>query len=80
MREELEEITADLAEYYSNITGRNIMLGVSDDLDIWLASNRTHGKEYFESVAEVTRRVELLYSDLLEDNDSDFYIDGLEGF
>lgn len=80
MRDELEEITSDLAEYYSSVTGRNIMLGVGDDLDIWLSSNRTHGKEYFESIAEVTRRIELLYSDLLEEDDSDFYVDGIEGF
>lgn len=75
--EEYQEITADLAEYYSDITGRNIILGVDDNLDIWLASNRTHGKEYFDSIAEATRRVELLYSDLLFDDGES---EDLEGF
>lgn len=73
--EELVEIVDDLAEYYSEVTGRNISMGVDEDLDIWLSSSRTNGREYVDSVDELDRRMKLLYSDLLEDDD--YEVDGL---
>lgn len=69
--EELEETVNDLAEYYSEVTGRNIRMGVDEDLDIWLDSSRTNGREYVESIQELERRMHLLYSDLIEDEDEE---------
>lgn len=69
--EELEETVNDLAEYYSEVTGRNIKMGVDEDLDIWLDSSRTNGREYVESIQELERRMHLLYSDLIEDDDEE---------
>jgi hypothetical protein len=67
--EELEEIVSDLSDYYSETIGRNIDMGVDEDLDIWFSSSRTNGREYVDSIEELERRMKLLYSDLIEDND-----------
>ncbi len=75
--EEMVEVVTDLADYYSDITGRNITMGVATDSDVWLDSIRTNGREYFDSVEEAERRIKLLYDDLLPDEDE---IDPLEGF
>jgi hypothetical protein len=75
--EELIEEVAGISDYYSDIIGRNIGLGVDASLDVWLDSARTNGREYFESIEEAERRVKLLYSDLLPDEDDE---DPLEGF
>lgn len=69
--EELEEITADLSNYYSEITGRNIEIGIDEDEDLWISSSRTNGREYLESLKEVERRLHLLYGDLIEDNEDE---------
>jgi hypothetical protein len=52
-------------------------LGVDAGHDVWLDTARTNGREYFESLEEAERRVKLLYSDLLPDEDDE---DLLEGF
>ena len=75
--EEVLEILADLSDYYSDITGRNISMGIGPDSDVWIDSVRTNGREYFESIEEADRRLKLLYDDLLPDEDE---IDPLEGF
>lgn len=75
--EELLEEVSGVSDYYSDIIGRNIDLGVDASFDVWLDSSRTNGREYFESLEEAERRVKLLYSDLLPDSDDD---DSLEGF
>ncbi len=76
-REELAEALNDLADYYSDTTGRNILMGVDAGLDVWLNSTRTNGKEYFDSIEEAERRIKILYDDLLPDEDER---DELEGF
>jgi hypothetical protein len=75
--EELIEEVAGISDYYSDIIGRNIGLGVDASFDVWLDSGRTNGREYFESVEEAERRIKLLYQDLLPDDDE---TDGLEDF
>jgi hypothetical protein len=75
--EELTETLGELSNYYSDTIGRDIRMGSDIDGDVWLSSNRTNGKEYFDSIEEAERRVKLLYNDLLPDEDE---IDPLEGF
>lgn len=75
--DEILEATIDVADYYSDITGRNITMGVDASADVWLDSNRTNGREYFDSLEEAERRIKLLYDDLLPDEDE---VDPLEGF
>lgn len=75
--EEIMEAVTDTADYYSDITGRNIVMGLDVDYDVWLDTNRTNGREYFDSLEEAERRIKLLYDDLLPDEDE---IDPLEGF
>jgi hypothetical protein len=70
--EELSETVSGLSDYYSDITGRNISMGVDGNLDVWLDSNRTNGREYFESVAEAEHRLGILYSEYLSDEDDSF--------
>ena len=76
-REELAEALNDLADYYSDTTGRNIIMGVDAGLDVWLDSTRTNGREYFDTIEEAERRIKILYDDLLPDEDER---DELEGF
>lgn len=75
--EELSEEVSGISDYYSDIIGRNIGLGINGDGDVWMDSARTNGREYFESVEEAERRIKLLYQDLLPDDDE---TDGLEDF
>lgn len=76
--QELLETLGDLSDYYSDAVGRNIDMGSDGDGDVWISSTRTNGREYFDSLEEAERRLELLYSDLLPDSDDDR--DPLEGF
>jgi hypothetical protein len=69
--EELEEIVNDLGNYYSETIGRNVDMGVDEDLDIWFSSSRTNGREYVDSIEELERRMKLLYRDLIEDDEDD---------
>lgn len=70
--EELEEQLYSLAEYYSEATGRNVELGISEDHDIWLDTMRTNGKEYYESVDDAESRIKELYSEVFMDDNLDF--------
>jgi len=74
---EIAEAIDGLSEYYSSISGHLVNLGITDDYDIWIASNRTNGKEYLESIQEAERRLEILYSDLMIDDG--YTTDPLEG-
>lgn len=69
--EELEEVVEELGNYYSETIGRNVDMGVDEDLDIWFSSSRTNGREYVDSLEELDRRMKLLYRDLIEDDEED---------
>ena len=75
---ELHEEATELAEYYTEITGTNVMADVDNNLEeFWISSNRTNGREYFENIQEADRRLRQLYEELLPD-DGD-YSDPYEG-
>lgn len=76
--EEIVETLENLSDYYSNITGRSVSLGIDGGSDVWIDSNRTNGREYFEDIQEAERRLSILYADYLSD-DGDT-LDPLEGF
>jgi len=76
--EELMESVSGISDYFSDITGRNISMGVDANHDVWLDSNRTNGREYFESIKEAERRLGQLYSDYLSEDDDT--LDPLDGF
>lgn len=75
MNDEAEQ----LADYYTQLTGTSVKVGVENNLeDYWVSSNRTSGNmEYFGSIEEADRRLRMLYEDLLPD-DGD-YSDPYEG-
>lgn len=75
--EQLEEEAQWLAEYYTGVTGRDIRAGVEPSGDIWISSNRTYDKEYFDYLALAEDRIKQLYSDYLIEDD---YSDPLEDF
>lgn len=74
--EELVEATNAVADYFSEITGSSIYVGADASGDVWISSSRTNDREYLESIQEAERRLELLYSDYFDEDDSD----PLEGF
>lgn len=65
--DEVREILDDLSDYYAVITGSRIDLGVDANLDVWMDSSRTNGKEYFESVRDMEARIKRLYD--IDDED-----------
>lgn len=69
--EEIEEQLMLVSEYYSEVTGRNIEAGIDEDLDIWISSSRTNGREYFEAIRDVESRIKQLYSDMMLDDQDD---------
>ena len=76
---EIEEQAESLEEYYSQVTGRNINIGLDNDLmEVYINSSRTNGNEYFETIDDAERRIKQLYSDLILDDEDDY--DSLEGF
>lgn len=75
--EEVLEAIDSLSDYYSSIAGHAVLLGVTDDTDVWIASNRTNGREYLESIQEAERRLDILYSDMMVDDGYSY--DPLEG-
>lgn len=77
-QEQLNEEAMELAEYWSEITGRGVFSGATGTGEVWIDSNRTNGHEYFESIADAENRLKMLYYDLIMD-ESDEY-DPLEGF
>jgi hypothetical protein len=75
---EMNEEANQLADYYTEMTGTNVEADVENNLEeFWIRSNRTNGKEYFESIEEADRRLRQLYEELLPD-DGD-YSDPYEG-
>ena len=74
--EEVEEILNDLSDYYAVITGNRVSMGVDANLDVWIDSSRTNGREYFEDIQEAEFRIKQLY-DLDDDDD---YSDPLAGY
>lgn len=76
-KDELVEAIDGLSEYYSSISGHLVDLGITDDDDIWIASHRTNGREYLESIQEAERRLDILYSDFVIDDG--YTTDPLEG-
>ena len=72
------EQAQDLADYYTEISGSDVHADIENNLEeFWISSNRTNGKEYFESIEEADRRLRQLYEELLPD-DGD-YSDPYEG-
>lgn len=74
--EEVREVLDNLSDYYAVITGSRISMGVDANIDVWVDSSRTNGREYFESIEEAEDRIKQLYE---LDNDDD-YNDPLAGF
>lgn len=76
MNEELNEEMQSLGEYYTDTTGRLIEAGA--DLEgIWISSNRTNGREYFDDTFDAEDRIKQLYGEYLLEDD---YSDGLDEF
>lgn len=71
--EELLESAKSVADYFSEITGSSVYVGADASGDIWISSSRTNDREYLESIQEAERRLELLYSDYFDDDDTDPY-------
>lgn len=74
--EEVREVLDNLSDYYAVITGSRISMGVDANIDVWVDSSRTNGREYFESIEEAEDRIKRLY-EIDDDFDSG---DGLEGY
>jgi hypothetical protein len=75
----MNQEATELAEYYTELTGTSVQADVDFNLEeYWVSSNRTNGKEYFESIEEADRRLKMLYQDLMPD-DGDT-TDPYEGF
>ncbi len=66
--DEAYEMASGLSDYYSNLTGRSVDVGIDGNGDIWISGYRTSGREYFSSVEEAERRLEIVYENYLTDN------------
>jgi hypothetical protein len=76
--DDLIETLDSLSDYYSGVVGRSITLGLDSSSDVWIECNRIYEREYFDSVQEAERRLELLYSDYFDDGtDSGDPLEGL---
>jgi hypothetical protein len=64
---ELQEALEPIAEYYSEITGRNISLNATEECEIRLHTSR-NDVEYFESIDEAEFRIKQLYKELFFDD------------
>ena len=63
------EQATEIADYYTEVSGSSVLAGIEDNLEeFWVSSNRTNGREYFESIEEADRRLKILYQDLLPDD------------
>lgn len=62
------EIASNLSDYYSSLTGRGVDMGIDGNGDIWISGYRTSGREYFSSLEEAERRLEIVYEDYLADD------------
>lgn len=65
--DELNEEMASLGEYYTDTTGRLIEAG-ADPEGIWISSNRTNGREYFDDTFDAEDRIKQLYGEYLFDD------------
>lgn len=74
--DEVKEILDNLSDYYAVITGNRVDMGVDANLDVWIDSGRTNGREYFQDIQEAEYRIKQLY-DLDGDDD---YNDPLAGY
>lgn len=72
--DEVREVLDNLSDYYAVITGSRIAMGVDANIDVWVDSSRTNGREYFESIEEAEDRIKRLYD--LEDEDDYSALDG----
>lgn len=68
--EEVREILDNLSDYYAVITGSRVSMGVDANIDVWVDSSRTNGREYFDSIEEAEERIKRLYD--LEDDDGTY--------
>lgn len=67
-----------IADYYSEMAGREITVSVEGYEEVYIESHRTNGREYFTSLSDADARLKQLYSDiLLDDGDTS---DPYEGF
>ena len=66
--DEAIEVVNNLSDYYSDITGRNVDMGIDGNGDIWVSGYRTSGREYFSSLEEAERRLEIVYENYLTDD------------
>jgi len=66
--DEANEMASGLSDYYSNLTGRNVDVGIDGNGDIWVSGYRTSGREYFSSLEEAERRLEIVYQNYLPDD------------
>jgi hypothetical protein len=66
--DEANEMAIGLSDYYSNLTGRSVDVGIDGNGDIWVSGYRTSGREYFSSVEEAERRLEIVYENYLTDD------------
>ena len=57
-----------IAEYYSEMTGKNIRVGVQSLDEFFIEAPRTNGREYLPSLKDADRRLKQLYEDLLPDD------------
>ena len=73
---EVVEILENLSDYYAVVTGNRVSMGVDSNLDVWIDSSRTNGREYFEDIQKAEHRLKQLY----ELDDEDDYSDPLAGF
>jgi len=72
--DEVREVLDNLSDYYAVVTGSRISMGVDANIDVWVDSSRTNGREYFESIEEAEDRIKRLYD--LEDEDDYNALDG----
>ncbi len=73
--DEVKEVLDNLSDYYAVTTGSRVSMGVDDNLDVWIDSSRTNGREYFQDIQQAEDRLKQLYD--LEDDD---YSDPLAGY
>lgn len=74
--EEVVEILDNLSDYYAVLTGNRVSMGIDANLDVWVDSSRTNGREYFQDIQEAEFRIKQLY----DIDDEDDYNDPLAGY
>jgi hypothetical protein len=57
-----------IAEYYSEMTGKNIRVGVQSLDEFFIEAPRTNGREYLSSLKDADQRLKQLYEDVLPDD------------